>query len=313
MAKSQKLEAFLAQLNEVRDQPNTEKSISILRQVIGSKYSVAVAQAAKVVGKHKIRQLAPDLADAFDRFMTKPEKTDANCLAKSAIAQALNYLDFAESSLYLQGIHHIQLEPVWGGTTDTAPKLRGICAFGLVRIHYPDLMLELADLLSDPESEARIGAAHAIAYSNDPRAIPLLRLRAKVGDEPQVMSEYFRVMLDLVPEQSMEFVAQYLYDKNRQLQELVALALGESYQPQALAHLIRWYEQTQQEELQAMGLLAIAMLRNEEGIDYLLSLIKEGQAKQADNAIQALHIYRQDEQLWKKVDHAQRLRNQSKR
>lgn len=308
MAKSRKQEELLAQLQALKEQPTTEASMAILCQVIQSRFAVAVAQAAKMAGKHQLRPLTSDLVDAFGRFMIKPEKTDANCLAKSAIVQALNHLEFGGAALYLQGIHHIQMEPVWGGSVDTAAKLRGISAFGLVRIQYHDLMLELADLLCDPEPEARIGAARAIAYSNDPRCIPLLRLRAKVGDEPQVLSEYLRVMLDIVPEQSLPFVAHYLNDQNSQLQELVALALGESNQPLALDYLVHWYEQASEEELQATGLLAIAMLRSQGSIDYLLNLIRTGPQRVAQKAIQALQIYRQDQGLWQRVDQAQKHR-----
>ncbi len=78
----------------------------------------------------------PDLLAAFRRFLADPSK-DKGCLAKIAIAEALTRLEHEEAEIFLEGIRHMQREPVWGGTEDTAAWLRGLCAIGLAGCRHP--------------------------------------------------------------------------------------------------------------------------------------------------------------------------------
>jgi hypothetical protein len=309
MAKSRKLEETLAKLAEIRDAPTSEVGIATLRQVLRSKNSVAVAQAAKMVGEFAIAQLIPELVAAFARMMANPTETDKGCLAKKEIAEALYRLEYSEESLFLQGIRHVQMEAVWGGKEDTAARLRGVCALGLVRMNYPNVMNELADLLADPKPEARIAAARAIAYTENPEGSPLLRLRVRIGDEPQVISECLVALLKLAPVQSLSLFKDFLSTRkeplglvqNAETAEVAALVLGESRLPEAFDILRSWWEQVHAPELRRSGLLAIAMLRHDEALEFLLSLVAEGKISQAEDAIAAHSIYRQDHRLWQRV------------
>ncbi len=109
MARSRKLEETLAKLAQIRDTPSSEAGIATLREVLGSKNSVAVAQAAKMVGEFAIAQLIPELVAAFARMMVNPSQTDRGCLAKKEIAEALYRLEYSEESLFIQGIRHVQV------------------------------------------------------------------------------------------------------------------------------------------------------------------------------------------------------------
>lgn len=303
MAKSRKLEAMLAQLTEIRHQPS-EQTIESLQQILRSKFAVAVAQAAKLVHERELGQLIPDLVSAFDRFLINPAETDANCHAKAGIADALYRLEYREEAVFLKGIRHVQMEPVWGGRVDTAAKLRGICAMGLVRMNYAAVLIELADLLADPESEARIAAARAIAYSGNLNGAPLLRLRALVGDEPAVLSECLAALLNLDADRSLDFVARFLHAPDPQTQELVALVLGESRLSAAFPLLRQWWEKTRESDLRRTGLLAIATLRQDQPLNFLLELVATGTPINARDAIDALDIYRHDQSLWQRVEAA---------
>lgn len=301
MAKSRKLEQTQLLLAELRDAPITPDSLQQWRQILQSTQAAAITQTARLIAKRELTELKAELADAFTRLMCKPVKSDPNCLAKAAIADTLYRLDSHNHTLFLQGIRHVQMEPVWGGSVDTAATLRGNCALGLVRMQYSDVMTELADLLADPEAPARMVAARAIGYSDSPQGIPLLRLRARMGDEPQILSEYLAALLKLAPQQSMAFVSAFLDDPNPQVQELVALVLGESRQPEALDHLKNWWQKVRDPELRVTGLLSIAMLRTDEAFQFLLHIVAEGTETTAQEAIKALEIYRQDSDLWQRV------------
>ncbi len=307
MAKPRKLEEMLATLAQIRHHPTSDDGLLTLQQVLASKVSVAIAQAAVIVGEFAITDLIPDLVAAFGRCLVNAKTTDPGCLAKKAIAETLYRLDYHDADVFLQGIRHIQLEPVWGGQEDTAAALRGTCALGLVRMNYPHVMDELADLLADPKPEARIAAARAIAYSANPQGASLLRLRVLVGDIPPVLAECFLALLQLAPELSLPLVARFLANtqeadpKSIEVAEVTAFALGESRLVGALPVLQDWWQQVKDPNLRQTALLAIAMLRQDAAFDFLLSLIADGMTQHAKAAIQALSLYRQDDTLWERV------------
>jgi HEAT repeat protein len=312
MAKSRKLEELQTRLNQIRAQlaeeslselqPGTyEALLCELQQILTSKFAVAIAQAARIIRELDLPAatrpvLLDALGSAFDRLMQTPASSDPNCLGKKAIVDALYRLEYPETELFLTGIRHVQLEPVWGGQTDTAPGLRAICALGLVRLNYSEVMSELADLLADPESEARIGAARAIAYSENLQGVPLLRLKVQLGDDAPVLSECFAALLRLAPLSSLPLVERFLH-ASPQVGEMAALALGESRLPAALPLLKQWWQQGRDPELRQTGLLAIAMLRQPEAIEFLLGLISQPNPQDAEAAAVALGIYSDDQEL----------------
>jgi HEAT repeat protein len=311
MAKSRKLEELLATLAQIQENPTSVEGRATLRHVLSSKFSIAIARAAKLVAASDLFELIPELVAAFDRLISSAKETDQGCLAKHAIAEALYRLDYSDETLFLQGIRHVQMEAVWGGQEDTAAALRGTCALGLVRMNYPEVMSELADLLADPKPAARVAAARAIAYSENPAGVPLLRLRIKVGDELPVFSECIMALLKLAPTQSLPLM-QTLLQIDRPLLtavadggkvEAVALALAESQLPQAFSILRQWWEKVPDRELRQSALLAIATLRQTDAQAFLLTLIGEGSLQDAKDAIHALGIYRQDAQLWQRIQH----------
>ncbi|NJL49350.1 MAG: hypothetical protein HC929_20270 [Leptolyngbyaceae cyanobacterium SM2_5_2] len=310
MAKSRKLEDLTAALNHIRPEPTSELGLATLEQAIHSRYGVAVAQAARIVSEAEMLGLIPNLVAAFDRFLVKPKENDPGCRAKQAIAEALYRLEHRDETLFLKGIRHVQREPVWGGQVDTAPKLRGTCALGLVRMNYPAVMVELADLLADPEPEARIAAARAIAYSENDLGVALLRLRIKVGDTPPVLGECVAALLKLAAGDSLP-LAQTLLEAGRKLSdseaavelaEVTALVLGESRLPEALPILQDWWQRTTHPELRRTALFASATLRQDKALQFLLDLLIEGSSRDAEDALKALELYKADEFLWPQVE-----------
>jgi hypothetical protein len=303
MAKSRKLEQLLAQLDSVRLEPTAPESTIVLRQIITSKYSIAIAQAAKLIGTTDRYDLIPDLVVVFDRCMTNPVQTDPGCTAKLNVAEALYRLEYSNEDLFLRGIRHVQQEPVWGGSEDTAAALRGMCALGLVRMNYPEVMNELADLLADPQQDARIAAARAIAYTGDLAGAPLLRLRIQVGDTVPVLSDCFIALLQLSRQSALPLIGQFLVGSNHsnEVAEVAAFALGESRFPEALPFLQTWWQRTRSAELKQTALTTIALLRHDDAIAFLMTLIQDGAIPDAKMAIVALGLYHHDHDLWTRV------------
>lgn len=305
MPKSRKLEAQLAAMRALRAAPVSAETVAELRRGLAHRNSHAVAMAAAMVAEFELLELEADLAKAFARFMRNAAKTDPGCRAKAAVVGALAHLESHDEAVFLQGIRHVQMEPVWGGEVDTAAPLRGACAMALVQMRSGRAMVELAHLLADPESDARIAAARALAYAGDPASMPLLRFKVLTGDaHPQVLSECFGALLKLDPGTSLPFVAGYLEHEDDALVEAAALAMGESRQEDALPVLSTKWEQTFDADVRRTLLLAIAMLRFESAIDLLLEIVRYEARPHVEAALEALQMYRRDETVWAKVEKA---------
>jgi HEAT repeat protein len=297
-----RIEATLDALGALRRAPVTDASQRALRAGLAARSSHVVARAAQVIGELALRPLAADVATAFDRFLVDPVKTDPGCRAKIEIARALHDLGDDPRGVFLRGIRHVQLEPVYGGREDSAPELRALCAVGLVRIGHPSAVLEAAELLADRAPAARIGAARALAYSGDAASEPLLRLKALVGDDdPAVLSECLDALLALAPGRGLPFVARFLDAADPAVQEAAALALGGSRRREALPLLRGWWERSVPVDLRRTGLLAIAMLRHDEALDLLVGLVGTATGPDARDAIAALATFRHDDALRARV------------
>lgn len=305
MARKDKLKEILSELQQLRADPPTPQSLQKLRSSLAHRSSHVVAKAAQIAGEFELDELEDELAAAFDRFMINPLKSDPGCSAKTALVEALYRIGSHRQELFLAGIRYMQLEPTYGGKQDMAAQLRAYSALGLVRTVYPEVMVELADLLADPELDARMGAVRAIAASGQQAGIPLLRFKSLVGDDdPRVVRECFRTLLELAPDSSLSFVAHFLEGEKDVIREMAAIALGESRLDGAFEVLRDWCEQVMETPLCYSGLTAIALLRNKVAIDYLLSLAAHGPISVARDAIVALKLYKDDAFIWQKVEKA---------
>ncbi|HMC63710.1 MAG TPA: HEAT repeat domain-containing protein [Gemmataceae bacterium] len=299
MGKSRGAEAKLARLRSLRKESVCPAIVAELRKFLGDSSNLVAAEAAAIIGDANLADLAPEMTAAFDRFMVDPGVADKLCRAKIAIVEALNKIDYDRPEIFLRGIHHVQLEPVWGGSQDTAGALRGSAAFGLVRLNYRDVLALLVDLLADPEKVARVAAVQALAGTGSLTAVPLLRLKARVGDaEPEVTCECLTALLKLEPE-SVAFVAEFLRNGDEAIQEGAALALGETRRPGSFENLRDFSTDLPAGSLQDVVLLAIAMLRLPAAVNFLVELISRKDTARA--AVAALAIHRHNERVRERV------------
>jgi HEAT repeat protein len=294
MSKARSSEAKLARLRQLRGEPSSPQRLLELRRSLRDPSNFVVAEAAEIAGEGLLTDLAPDLAEAFNRFLDNPVKKDKLCRAKIALVEALNKLEFADETFYLGGIRYVQLEPAWGGPNDTAVPVRVACAFGLVRLRHRGVLALLVDMLTDPEKAARVGAVQALTYSGTEAAGLLLRLKARLGDaEPEVLSECFGGILELVPEQGVSFVAEFLTAADEAVREAALLALGSSRRPEAL-EVLKSFAEKHPGKLQEVAHVALALLRLSAATDYLLSLVADPSQAVALSALDALSVHRHD-------------------
>lgn len=304
MAKAPSIEDRLAELATLSKSPDSPEARKQLRKHLASKVSLLVAKAAEIVAHIEDHDFVPDLIAAFHRFIIDSAKTDKGCAAKTAVVKALLASDCDDADLFRTGIRHVQLEPTWGGRTDTAAPLRAVCGLGLVQIASPDAMNELAALLADKEADARIGAASALGHCGA-TAAPLLRFKVLTGDEePAVLAECLSALLSLSPGASFEFVARFVDQKYPLLYEHAALALAESRLPSVFELLKEKWTATFDREFKRTLLLPIALTRSEEAREFLISVLEPGEMKMAAAAIAALAIYREDATMRRRAEEA---------
>ena len=254
--------------------PRAPESIEVFRQALRGRHNIPAARAAQAAGEHGLSELVPDLVTSFSHFIEQAVKRDPLCAAKIAIAEALDRLDHREPELFLQGFRHIQLEPVWGGTTDTAASLRARCMAALVRINHPDRHRLLADLLFDPCPDARRGAVRAAAYAGSEAGELLLRIKVHLGDkDSSIVGECFTGLIQLAPDSALEFVGRALKSQDGEIRELAALALGESHLTEAFGFLRRAIlESSTAGEFKILA-IAIGLCRTDEAFELLLDLL----------------------------------------
>lgn len=301
MTKKRALEETLKELHRLRGDPGSESSEAELRRIVSRESSLAVAKAAAIVSDFTLGALVPDLEAAFDRFFEQPVRSDPGCAAKHAIVEAFRRLDHGNVGIYRRGSRHVQMEPVWGGQIDTAVDLRGSSAIALAEHGGSDVLTDLADLLADPEPPVRVSAAHAVSVLGRVAGIPLLRLRALAGDpEPRVITECLVALLRLDAESSLPFVASFL-EKPVGPAEAAAAALGESRLRDAFPVLRGWLDRSAMRGLRRAALRAIASLRRDEAIEFLLSLLADQPGPAAREALEALASLGRDEALGERV------------
>jgi HEAT repeat protein len=306
MAKRASTEEKLMAIRALGREPTTADTRKALGKALNGANNILAAEAAKVAGRLGLVALIPELRKAFDRFIDNPLKRDQGCLAKEAVIEALDALEYDDEAIFFQGIEYFQIEPAYLRPVDTAAILRGKCAFALVRIGCPGVVFNLVGLLTDPEPQARIAAVKALTGIHSDISEPLLRLKARQGDEDQqVVAECLFALMQINPENSIDFVARFLGSDDLPvlggtaliLAENAALAIGESKLDRAFEILQGRREQSMDPEFQDMLLMPIALSRLERAFEYLIYVIENDQKQSAVAAADAIRIFGDESHL----------------
>jgi hypothetical protein len=289
MTGKRRFEEQLAALEQLRHQP-PQASVEPLCRALTHRSNYIVAKGADLVREFRLPELIPQLLAAFDRGFVNPLKTDPQCWAKNALSRALAALEFQDATIFLRGMHHIQLEPVWGGHSDTAATLRATCALALVpcrSLSETELLNYLIELFADKEKSVRVEAVRAVEQVGSPAAALLLRLRAVLGgDEPEVLGACFNGILHLDGTAAVAWISRFLASADDAAAE-AALAIAADRSPQAFVALRERFLQEHDRWFQGVLLSAIALTRQQAALDFLLGLVR-AESLHAEAAIEAI-------------------------
>jgi hypothetical protein len=261
-----------------------------LVKALSHRNNLIVARAATLALHHQLTDLVPNLAEAFPRFLQNAAKSDPQCWAKNAIAKTLAAFEYQEPQLFLSGVRHIQLEPVWGGSADTAGPLRGTCALALVQcreLNSHRLLIYIVPLLADKELPVRINAVRAIEQVGNDSAALLLRLVAEVASgEPELLGACYSGVLTLEGSDAIEWVARFKSRADDAAAE-AAMAIAQTHTLEAFQRLRTTFGAARDLWFSDTLLAAIALTRQQEATDWLLDLVANDDDN-ADRAQQAL-------------------------
>jgi len=277
-------------LDTLKGQPLDAAAVELIRKSMASRSNFLVAKAARLAEDNELADLVPAMIAAFERFFTNAEKSDPQCWAKNALSRALSKLGCKDKGVFLQGLNHHQMEPVWGGRSDSAGTVRANCAHALIGCEgliAQDVLLLLVDLLADEDKAVRVEAVRALAQLDD-LAVPVLRLRTMIpGEDPEVLSVCFSALLAIDRDISIPFVARSLARGDDAAGE-AAFALAETHHPKALEALMAARQQPSNDPWFAGVLLsATALTRLPQAINYLIGVI-ESEDREAPEVIEAL-------------------------
>jgi len=266
----------LAALEDLRRAP-AETRVASLRKGLNHRNNFIVAKSADLIREFNLTELTPDLLSAFDRFFENAEKTDPQCWAKNSISQTLAAFELQESDVFLRGMRHIQLEPVYGGRSDSAGTLRATCALALVQcrsLNDSDLLGHLLQLLADSDKAVRAEAVRGIEQVGSPSAVLLLRLRATLGkDEPEVLGACYAGILHLEGVKAIPWISRFLSSEDDAASE-AALAIAGTHSVEGYQALRESLNAAHDPWFRSVLLSAIALTRQDVAIDFLLNLVR---------------------------------------
>jgi len=286
-------ERELAQLESMSSRELDAEAQDRVRKSLGNANNYLVAKAASIVTDRSLVAALPDVLAAYGRFFEDAVKSDPQCGAKTALAKALVKLEYRASDVYLRGLHHTQEEPVWGGQSDTAGALRGICTHALVACDdlTTDRLLEhLLVPLVDPDKTVRVEAVRAIGHVGGVTAGLLLKLRILLRkEEPEVLGAAFSALLGLENgdrPSAIALVAGFLNEGEECAAE-AAFALAETHEAQALSALLERRAKGAESWFGSVLDHAIVLTRLPQGLEFLLRVI-ESEPRKAGSALEAI-------------------------
>ncbi len=289
MPGKRKFEEQLAAVNALRELP-PEAALEPLRKALSNRNNFLAGKAAGLIRDLHLEQLTPDLLTAFDRFFEDAAKSDPQCWAKNAISSALAAFEYQEPEVFLRGMKHIQLEPSYGGSSDSAGTLRATCALALVQcrsVREPELLVHLIEMLADQDKAVRADVVRAIEQVGSPSAALLLRLRAVLGaDEPEVLGACYTGILHIEGAKSIPWISRFL-DAGDDAAGEAALAIAGTHSLEGFHALRDRLENARDPWFISVLLSAIALTRQDAALEFLLDQVRT-ESRQAEAAIEAL-------------------------
>jgi hypothetical protein len=256
----------------------------------GAVAGVVAAEAAKLVEDHGLVDETQALVAAFTK-LSEP-KRDPGCRGRIAIVSALYSLDHWVPEVFEAGLRVVQIEgdPRFPGN-DSGAQVRGACAQAHAHFNRPNGLDVCAEMLADKEVAARVGAARGLGGSGHIDATAVLHYKlALAPDDGEVLAACHDALFALHRDRATELAIRQLALADER-GDAAALALGSNRVIEARDDLIAWCRRDPRRR-QAVGYLALALLRDDAANAELERAIEEGSTQDAEAAKAALATFR---------------------
>jgi hypothetical protein len=289
---ARKKKGLEAELDEVRlaaSDPLSPESAARLKAALASPRAMVVERAAKLARERTLSDFCGPLRDAFDRLRAGGAAADPGCVAKVAVLEALDVLEWMDHEPFLTATRYVQLEAAWGPKVDTAPGVRARGVLALARLGYADLPLVAGERMGDEAALVRAAAADALGALGERASagLPLHKLD-EGDDDPLVTLACMGALLSLAPDWGLRRLAPLLSGDDAEARELAALALGQSNRGDAAELLVAELERSARPDEREPVLRALGLHRSDRAADVLLERIATDAAKDAEAAVRAL-------------------------
>lgn len=302
--RAQRVEALVERLDAVHVDPTTPEAEQLIHEALSHKHWMAVEHAAHIIAQHSLAQYAKELLAVWQHFIAAGMKADPGCRAKESALVALDSLEWFDPEPFLVAIRYVQMEPGYGGSTDTAGGVRQRGLFGLLRQHHSQAMLYAGELLADPLVEVRIGAAEGLYQYAGHTGSGLLSQRLHLGDDPRVLLACATALIEHEPDYALTLCERWLKGADAERRETAALALGQSKSDEAGDVLVDWSRTAEHGLDRELTLRALALHRGARTRAYVLELVASANPVEARAAVKALAEHRYDAQLCQRVQEA---------
>jgi hypothetical protein len=151
------LEEQLDRVAALRSEPPSPAGRAEAAKYLNSKMNLVAAKAARIAGEWQAAELTPELVEAFDRFMVKPETSDKRCAAKIEILKALCKLEYPSPSGFSPQPAACPNGTYLGRLGGHRRRVRALGAMGLAQTDYPEALEEIVPLLLDANATRASG------------------------------------------------------------------------------------------------------------------------------------------------------------
>src|SRR5258706_1127173 len=171
--------------------------------------------------------------------------------------------------------------------------MRCECEYGMVRVGYRDATWEMAALLADNDNECRLAAVKAIGHSEADAGMALLKFKILCGDgDSDVAAECLAALPQIDAVKAIPFLGSFLESTDEQMAEAAALTLASTRRPEAFELLrAQWIARIDVPSREMLA-LAIATLRSEAAIAFLLAGLSTANASVATGGMRAVALSR---------------------
>ena len=267
-------ETLFRQLGYLRKDADQPQCRELLERGLGAKNGHLALRAAKVIRENELPGWEAEMETAYFALFENSAKDDPGCLAKIALAEALEFADHQGVEPFLRGVDFVQRESAGPGG-DAAAGLRVRCGLALVRLRVPDALVHMANLLADGEPSVRAAAPGALAFHGDEAGAALLRLKLLLGDtEFEVTLRCLQAYVALDQQRGMVMAEEMFSKLGAAERSELALGLADSKLPCVFGLLRKNLSVALEERHVHAGILALVTLRTKESMDHVATLAR---------------------------------------